>query len=117
MRPSISSIVGAETATGGLWAMTLASAESFHGAERVGVEAEADLDRATAVGAGQREAVEEVRAGDEIHRLGEGAGDDLGGDRALAQRHGGGVAVEAVGQQVAALDLVHGDRRHAAPGV
>src|SRR3954469_21473630 len=37
MRPIISSIVGAATGTGGLWAIVLASAESSHGGASVAV--------------------------------------------------------------------------------
>ena len=76
-----------------------------------------DLDGPTALGAGQRQAVEQVDARDEVEGLGERAVADLGRDRPLAQHDRGRVAVETVGQQQAAFDLEDRDRRQPIPGV
>ena len=72
------------------------------------MELELDLDGPPPLGPRQRQAVEQVDARDEVEGVGEGAGADLGRDRPLAEHHGRGVAVEAVGDQPLAVDV---DRR------
>ena len=66
------------------------------------MQLELHLDCAAAFAAGQRQAVKEVDAGDEIEGVGERAVDDLGADRSLAEHDGGGVTMEPVGDRAAA---------------
>ena len=54
---------------------------------------------------------------DEVEGIGERARADLGRDRPLAQHDRRGMAVETVGEQQAAVDLVDRDRRQPIPGV
>ncbi len=81
------------------------------------VQLELDLDRPAPFGAGQRQAVEEIDAGDEIEGIGERSLDDLRADRPLAQHDRGGMTVEAVGDQQAVVDVVDRDGRQTIPGV
>ena len=81
------------------------------------MQLELDFDRAAAFAAGQRQAVEQVDARDEVERVGEGAVDDLGADRSLAEHDGGRMTVEPVGDQQPLVDVVDRDRRQALPRV
>ena len=70
-----------------------------------------------ALGPRQRQAVKQIDAGDEVERVGEGPVDDLRTDRPLAQHDRRSVAVKAVGDQQAIVDLVDRDRRQTIPRV
>ncbi len=79
------------------------------------MQLELDLDRPAPFGAGQRQAVKQIDAGDEIEGVRERSLDDLRPDRPLAQHDRGGMAVKAVGDQQAIVDLVDRDGRQTLP--
>ncbi len=89
-----------------------------HAAVRpVVMQLQLDLDRPASLGAGQRQAVEQVDAGDEIEGVGERSLDDFRPDRPLAEHDRRGMAMKAIGDQQAAFDVVNRDGRQTIPGV
>ncbi len=79
------------------------------------MESELDVDRPATLDAGQGETVEQVHPNDKVERLGKRPLTDLRRQHQAPEHHRRGVAVEAVGQQPAAIHLEHGDRRHPLP--
>ena len=115
----IGDLVGLDQLPADLGDQLAADGQLFgHAAVRpVVMQLELHLDGTPALAAGQRQAVKEIDAGDEIEGVGEGALADLGADRSLAEHDGCGVAMEAVGDEQPLVDVVDRDRRQPLPRV